>query len=152
MKEGSTCASRIRSRSVVMVPILAVLALVVWSQDVVRDVMAVEEPRIEISIKDFTYVRTKMQPIRAGVPMMFVVHNEDSVRHGFISPLFPGLPVHGEGEGIAVFGKGIEGFHLDPGKTVAIRLTPGKQGKIAFHCDLHPEVQGELYLLDVPVG
>jgi hypothetical protein len=33
-----------------------------------------------------------------------------------------------------------------------IRLTPDQQGKITFRCDLHPEVQGELYLLDVPVG
>jgi len=142
----------VRPWSLVMVPILAFLALVLGPSDLVRPASAMEEPRIEITIRDFSYVRTKMQPIRAGVPMVFVVHNEDSVRHGFISPLFPGLRVHGEGDGIAIFGKGIEGFHLDPGKTAAIRLTPDKQGKITFRCDLHPEVQGELYLLDVPVG
>jgi hypothetical protein len=33
-----------------------------------------------------------------------------------------------------------------------IRLTPGRQGKMSFKCDLHPNVEGELYLLDVPVG
>ena len=112
---------------------------------VALDVIPAQEPRIEIAIRDFKYVRTKMESISAGTPMVFVVHNEDAVRHGFISPLFLGRSVQGEGEGI-------EGFHLDPGKTLAIRLTPDRQGKITFRCDLHPEVQGELYLLDVPVG
>ncbi|MHC9064975.1 cupredoxin domain-containing protein [Nitrospira sp. CMX1] len=93
-----------------------------------------------------------MQSIRAGTPMAFVVHNEDAVRHGFISPLFLGCSVQGEGEGIKAFGTGIEGFHLDPGKTLTIHLTPDRQGKITFRCDLHQEVEGELYLLDVPVG
>lgn len=152
MKEGSICASWIGFRSVVIVPTLAVAAWVVWAQTAVREAMAVEEPRIEITIKDFTYKHTKMQPIRAGVPMAFVVHNEDSVRHGFISPLFQGRSVRGEGEGVEAFGTGIEGFHIDPGKTLVIRVTPDRQGKITFRCDLHPDVKGELYLLDVPVG
>jgi len=136
---------------------LAVLGLVGWpvigaTPIVALDVVPAQEPRIEITIRDFKYVRTKMESIRAGTPMVFVVHNEDAVRHGFISPLFLGRSVQGEGEGIEAFGTGIEGFHLDPGKTLAIRLTPDRQGKITFRCDLHPEVQGELYLLDVPVG
>lgn len=111
-----------------------------------------QEIRIEISIRDFKYVRTKMQPVRTGVPVLFVIHNEDSVRHGFISPLFSSRPVRGEGEGIEAFGSGIEGFHLDPGKTLMIRLTPDEQGKVTFHCDLHSDLEGELYLMDVPVG
>ena len=136
---------------------LAVLGLIGWpvidaTPIVALDIVPAQEPRIEITIRDFNYVRTKMEPIRAGTPMVFVVHNEDAVRHGFISPLFLGRSVHGEGEGIQAFGTGIEGFHLDPGKTLTIRLTPDRQGKITFRCDLHPEVEGELYLLDVPVG
>ncbi len=111
-----------------------------------------QEARIEISIRDSKYVRTKMQPVRVGMPVLFVIHNEDAVRHGFISPLFSGRSVRGEGEGIEAFGTGIEGFHLDPGKTLMIRLTPDQQGKITFRCDLHPDLEGELYLLDVPVG
>jgi hypothetical protein len=116
------------------------------------DVPPAQELRIEITVRDFKFVRTKMQPIRAGVPMVLLVHNEDSVTHGFISSLFLGRSLQGGGEGIEVFGTGIEGFHIDPGKTLMIRLTPDQQGKITFRCDLHPEVQGELYLLDVPVG
>jgi hypothetical protein len=71
---------------------LAVLGLVGWSvigamPSVALDVVPAQEPRIEITICDFKYVRTKMQSIREGTPMAFVVHNEDAVRHGFISPL-----------------------------------------------------------------
>lgn len=137
--------------------VLAVLGLMGWPMmgampSVALDVDPAQEPRIEITIRDFTYVRTKMHPIRAGVPMVLLVHNEDSVTHGFISPLFLGRSLQGGGEGIEVFGTGIEGFHIDPGKTLMIRLTPDRQEKITFRCDLHPEVQGELYLLDVPVG
>lgn len=133
------------------------LALAGWSvtgttSAVALDVDPGQEVRIEISIRDSTYVRTKMQPVRVGQPVLFVIHNEDAVRHGFISPLFSGRRVRGEGEGIEAFGTGIEGFHLDPGKTLEIRLTPDQQGKITFRCDLHPDLEGELYLMDVPVG
>ena len=62
-----------------------------------------------------------------------------------------GARCSGEGEGIEAFGTGIEGFHLDPAKTLAIRLTPEQQGTITFRCDLHPDLEGELYWLDVPV-
>ncbi len=152
MNRHSADISRGRPWLVISVPLLVILALAFGAPDLVRHAVAVEEPRIEIVIRDFKYVRTKMQPVRAGVPMVFVIHNEDSVRHGFISSLFSGRFVQGEGEGIESFGTGIEGFHLDPGKTLAIRLTPDQQGKITFRCDLHPDLEGELYLLDVPVG
>ena len=64
---------------VLTVLILAFLTLVLGTSDLVRHPDAMEEPRIEIAIRDFTYVRTKMQSIRAGTPMVFVIHNEDSV-------------------------------------------------------------------------
>ncbi|MBS0160922.1 MAG: cupredoxin domain-containing protein [Nitrospira sp.] len=152
MNRHSADISRSRPWAIISVPILAFLASAFGAPDLVRHAVAVEEPRIEIVIRDFKYVRTKMQPLRAGVPMVFVIHNEDSVRHGFTSPLFSGRFLQGEGEGIEAFGTGIEGFHLDPGKTLTIRLTPDQQGKITFRCDLHPDLEGELYLLDVPVG
>jgi hypothetical protein len=152
MSVSRSCAVWIRPRHLVMVSLLTVLGPAVGTPDVAREAMAVETPRIEITIRDFKFVRTKMQPIRAGVPMVFVIRNEDATRHGFVSPLFAGRAVQGGGEGIEAFGQGIEGFHLDPGKTLTIRLTPDRQGKITFRCDLHPDVEGELYLLDVPVG
>jgi hypothetical protein len=152
MNKNSADTSRGRPWVTITVLILAFLTLAFGASDLVRHADAMEEPRIEIAIRDFKYVRTKTQPIRAGVPMVLLVHNEDSVTHGFISPLFLGRSLQGGGEGIEAFGTGIEGFHIDPGKTLMIRLTPNQQGKITFRCDLHPEVKGELYLLDVPVG
>ena len=89
MNRHSADISRGSPWVVISVPILA-LALAFGAPDLVRHAVAVEEPRIEIVIRDFKYVRTKMQPVRAGVPMVFVIHNEDSVRHGFISPLSRG--------------------------------------------------------------
>jgi hypothetical protein len=134
---------------------MVALAITLWLAPMpgaVPDATSVQEQRIEISIRDSVYVRTKTMPILAGVPTLLIIRNEDPVRHGFVSPTFAALSVRVEGEGIEVFGKGIEGVHLDPGKTLVIRLTPEHQGKITFRCDLHPSVQGEIYLLDVPVG
>lgn len=131
------------------------MAVTVWMAavpGVVPDVTSVQEQRIEITIRDSVYVRTTTMPVLAGVPTVLVIRNEDPVQHGFVSPIFAALYVRVEGGGIETFGKGIEGVHLDPGKTLVIRLTPEQQGKLSFRCDLHPIVQGEVYLLDVPVG
>lgn len=137
---------------IVSVPALAVMLWIGAMPGAVPDATSVQEQRIEISIRDSVYVRTKTMPVLAGVPTLLVIRNEDLVQHGFVSPTFAALSVRVEGEGIEVFGKGIEGVHLDPGKTLVIRLTPEHQGKLSFRCDLHPSVQGEIYLLDVPVG
>lgn len=138
--------------AVVTVVVMAVALWVSTMPGAVPDVTSVQEQRIEVAIRNAVYVRTKTMPILAGVPTLLVIRNEDPVQHGFVSPMFAALSVRVEGEGIEVFGKGIEGVHLDPGKTSVIRLTPQHQGKITFRCDLHPSVQGEVYLLDVPVG
>jgi len=116
------------------------------------ETMPAQEQRIEIAIRDSVYMRTKTMPIRAGVPTVLVVRNDDPIPHGFISPMFSGLQVKVEAGGIEVFGRGIDGVHVAPGQTVMIRLTHDRQGKMTFRCDLHPNVEGELYLLDVPVG
>jgi hypothetical protein len=116
------------------------------------EAMLAQEPRIEIAIRNSTYMSTKTMPIRAGMPMVLVVRNEDPIPHGFTSPMFAGLPVTVEAGGIEVFGRGIDGLHVAPGETAVIRLTPSQQGKMTFRCDLHPNLEGELYLLDVPVG
>lgn len=116
------------------------------------DLPPIQEQRIDITINNSTYVRTKTMPIRAGLPTALVIRNEDPVTHGFVSAMFSGLRVTAGVQGGEVFGTGIEGVHVDAGATVVIRLTPDRQGKMTFRCDLHPTVQGELYLLDVPVG
>lgn len=111
-----------------------------------------QEQTIEITIRDSTYVKTKVTPIRAEIPVAIVIRNEDQVRHGFTSPMLKGLAVEGEGEGIDFYGRGIDGIHIGPGKTVVLRMLVPAQGSFQFHCDLHSDMQGEVYLLDVPVA
>lgn len=135
--------------------ILATIVSLSWlnaERGMALETMPAQEPRIEIVIRDSTYLRTKTTPVHAGMPIVLVVRNEDPIPHGFSSPMFTGLPVTIEAGGIEVFGRGIDGLHVAPGQTAVIRLTHGQQGKMTFRCDLHPNLEGELYLLDVPVG
>ena len=111
-----------------------------------------QEQRIEIIIRDSTFLLTKPAPIRLGLPTVIVLRNEDIVRHGFTSPMLFGLLVHGEGEGIASYGKGVEGFYVDPRKTLVIRFTTERPGSYNFRCDLHPQMKGEFLMLDVPAA
>ena len=111
-----------------------------------------QEQRIEIVIRDYQFLLTKPVPIRLGLPTVIILRNEDIVRHGFTSPMLFGLLVHGEGEGIASYGKGVEGFYVDPGKTLVIRFTTERPGNYTFRCDLHPNMKGEFFTLEVPVA
>ena len=119
-----------------------------------RLLLAVEaqEQRIEITIRDSTFLRTKTMPIHPGFPTVIFIRNEDNIRHGFTSSMLAGLSVHSEGEGIESYGKGIDGFYVGPGKTLMIRFITQQQGQFTFQCDLHPDLKGEIYLLEVPVA
>jgi hypothetical protein len=109
-----------------------------------------QEQRIEIVIRESTFLLTKPAPIRLGLPTIIVLRNEDIIRHGFTSPMLFGLLVHAEGEGITSYGKGVEGFYVDPGKTLVIRFTTERPGSYSFRCDLHPQMKGEFLMLEVP--
>ena len=114
--------------------------------------MAMEEQRVEIVIRNYEFQLTQPAPIRLHQPTIIILRNQDIVRHGFASQMLMHLMVQGEGEGIAAYGKGVEGFYVDPGRTLVIRFVPDRSGKYSFRCDLHPKMNGELYLLDVPAA
>ena len=114
--------------------------------------VALLEQRGEITIRNYDFVLSQPVPIRLHVPTVIILRNQDIVRHGFTSPMLGHMLVHGEGEGISAYGKGVEGFYVDPGKTLVIRFTPELTGKYSFKCDLHPDMKGELYLLEVPAA
>lgn len=114
--------------------------------------IALLEQRGEITIKNYDFVLSQPIPIRLHVPTVIILRNQDIVRHGFTSPMLGHMLVRGEGEGIGAYGKGVEGFYVDPGKTLVIRFTPDRSGKYSFTCDLHPDMKGELYLLEVPAA
>ncbi|MEK6605446.1 MAG: hypothetical protein AABY77_06110, partial [Nitrospirota bacterium] len=80
------------------------------------------EQRIEIIMKDYDFQVVKPAPIRPALPTVIIIRNQDIVRHGFYSAMLQGILVQGEGEGVAAYGKGVEGFYVDPGKTLVIRF------------------------------
>lgn len=131
--------------------VLAGLALFQAGPIMATDPAAVaQEQRIEIVIRESTFLLTKPAPIRLGFPTVIVLRNEDIIRHGFTSPMLFGVLVHAEGEGITSYGKGVEGFYVDPGKTLVIRFTTERPGSYSFRCDLHQQMKGEFLMLDVP--
>lgn len=114
--------------------------------------MAQQEQRVEIVIRNYEFQLTQPTPIRLHQPTIIILRNQDILRHGFASPMLAQLLVQGEGEGIAAYGRGVEGFYVDPGKTLVVRFVPDRSGKYSFRCDLHPKMNGELYLLEVPAA
>jgi hypothetical protein len=111
-----------------------------------------DEQRLEVIIRDYDFEIVHRTPVAAGGETVIIVRNQDIVRHGFTSPALSHLFLRAEGEGLAAYGKGIEGFYVEPGKTLVIRLVLERSGRLAFHCDLHPEMKGELFLLEIPAA
>ncbi len=114
--------------------------------------VAQQEQRVEIAIRNYEFHLTQPAPIRLHQPTIIILRNQDIIRHGFTSAMLAHLMVQGEGEGIAAYGKGVEGFYVDAGKTLVIRFVPERAGKYSFACDLHPNMKSELYLLEVPAA
>jgi len=110
------------------------------------------EQRVEIVIRDYEFQMSKPTPIQPGLPTVLILRNQDIVRHGFYSSMLQGIMVQGEGEGVASYGKGVEGFYVDPGKTLVIRFNNQRPGKYTFRCDLHPSMKGEAYVMEVPAA
>ena len=128
------------------------VVLTVFGIDAQSDTLTAQEQRIEIIIRDYTFMLTQPAPVRLHTSTAIILRNQDIVRHGFTSPMMAGLLLHGEGEGIAAYGKGVEGFYVDPGKTLVIRFTTERTGSYTFRCDLHPTMKGELYLFEIPAA
>ncbi len=110
------------------------------------------EQRIEIVMRDYDFQLVKPTPVRPALPTVIILRNQDIVRHGFYSAMLQGILVQGEGEGVAAYGKGIEGFYVEPGKTLVIRFNNQRAGKYSFRCDLHPQMKGEAYVMEVPAA
>lgn len=109
---------------------------------------AQSEQRIEVSIKDFTFV-TKQVPLRLGVPTVITIRNDDAERHDFGSSMFEGIPTKIESGGISAYGKGIGGVLLDAKRQAVIRFTMDRPGRHEFRCSIHPNMKGELLLMTV---
>ena len=135
----------------VLVALSATLILSI-QLDRISSAQAPADQRVEIVIRDNAFEIMRPAPVRPGLATVIILRNQDIVKHGFTSPMLMGMLVSGEGEGVATYGKGVEGFYIDPGKTLVIRFTNDRPGKYSFRCDLHPNMKGELYALEVPTA
>lgn len=111
--------------------------------------IAQEETRIDITIRDSTFVLDRPVASQPGIPTVIIIRNEDIVKHGFTSTIFQGTLVRAQGEGIAAYGRNLDGFYVGPGKTLVLRMTIEEAGRHRFRCDLHPNMKGEVLVLDM---
>ncbi len=131
----------------------SILMSLSWSGvDAQSPAQTLPEQRIEIVMRDYDFQLVKLTAIRPALPTVIILRNQDIVRHGFYSAMLQGIPVQGEGEGVAAYGKEVEGFYVDPGKTLVIRFNNQRPGKYSFRCDLHPNMKGEAYVMEVPAA
>lgn len=120
--------------------------------------MGAPPSKVEITIKDRQHGYETVGLTMPSHDTTVVVHNKDSVTHGFASNLFKGIPVRVEG-GIEVQGKNFKSYHVDSGKTMTLHFAtaPSKFDsatgiaeslRYALWCDIHPEVKGEVYVIE----
>ncbi len=114
--------------------------------------------KVEITIKDRQHGYETVGMTMPSQETIIVVRNQDSVTHGLASTLFKNIPVKVEG-GLEVRGKQFKSFHVDAGKTMTLRFstapsnfdpkTGGAESvRHALWCDIHPEVKGELFVIE----
>lgn len=107
-----------------------------------------EDQTVEVTIQDYGFA-VQTGPLQVREPVRVVLHNADSVQHGFTSDALDGLDVRVENEGVVTYGRGIKGLYIEPGAEVELVFTPIKSGSLKFRCDLHPKMTGELVVLTV---
>jgi hypothetical protein len=107
------------------------------------------EQRIDVTIQDYTFVLTKQIPLRLGVPAVISIRNVDRERHDFGSAMFDGVSTKVESGGVISYGRGIGGVFLDSKREAVIRFTLERPGRYEFRCSIHPNMKGELLLLNV---
>lgn len=120
--------------------------------------MGAPPSKVEITIKDRQHGYETVGFTMPSHETTVVVRNLDTVTHGFASKLFKDIPVRMEG-GVEVIGKNFKSYHVDPGKTMTLHFStaPSKfdaatgiaeSMRHALWCDIHPEVKGELYVIE----
>ena len=141
-----------------MIPI-AVGAIALAGVGIPSTVQAADEMKIEVTITDKGY-EVKGYSI-AGTLTRIDVRNQGTMAHGFVSPLFLAgiLKTEGDGEELkGPKGKGIRGYHLDPGEHMILTFkepstTDPATGirettQVPFWCDLHTHMRGEFLVIE----
>ncbi len=113
--------------------------------------LAAEAHKVEVVIKDKSYKVTGAS--MPGELTSITIRNDDTIEHGFSSPLLFDVPVKMEGEGVYLKGKGVRAYHIRAGKSITLTFTKGstkdvETQRLPFWCDLHPEMKGEFFLIE----
>ena len=114
--------------------------------------------KVEITIRDRVHGYETVGHTYPSQDTMIVVHNKDTVTHGLASMLFKEIRVSVE-NGTEHRGKYFKSFHVEPGKTMTLHfatapskfepfLGPSGSLRYAIWCDIHPEVKGEVYVIE----
>ena len=106
------------------------------------------ERRVEVRIHDYAFIASQA-PLMLNTPAVIAIRNEDGVRHNFDSPMFQGIATEVEAGGVLTYGRGIAGVFVDPNAGAAIRFTVKRPGRYEFKCSIHPDMRGELLLLNI---
>ena len=106
------------------------------------------EQRVEVRIHDFTFI-SNQAPLMLNAPASIAIRNDGGVRHNFEPPIFQGIATEVEAGGVITHGRGIGGLFVDPNASVAIPFTVKRPGRYQFKCTIHPDMRGELLLLNI---
>jgi len=121
--------------------------------------MGASPSKVEITIRDREHGYETVGTTMPSQDTMIVVHNQDTVTHGFASNLFKEIRVSVE-NGTELRGKHyFKSFHVEPGQTMTLRFATapskfepllGPSGRLRYviWCDIHPEVKGEVYVIE----
>ena len=109
---------------------------------------AQSEQRVDVKIKEYTFI-TNQVPLMPDAPTVIEIRNEDDVRHDFGSIVFQNTHTQVESDGVIAYGRGVAGVFLDPAKQASVRFIIERPGRYEFRCSIHPNMRGELLLLNI---
>ncbi len=148
------------SATLLAVPITVAAVMLLGSGTVYAQAKGMGAPpsKVEITIKDRQHGYETVGLTMPSHDTVIVVRNQDTVTHGFASNLFKDIEVRMEG-GVELKGKHFRSFHVDPGHTMTLHfstaptkfdpVTGGAESlRHALWCDIHPEVRGEVYVIE----
>jgi plastocyanin len=127
---------------------LVLAATVALSWNTSAPLLAETEQVVEVTIKDSKFV-TKQPALRLGLATTIKLRNQDAERHDFGSTMFEGIPTQIEKDGVVVYGQGVGGVMLDAQRAANIHFNMSRPGRHEFRCSIHPNMKGELLLLNV---
>jgi len=125
---------------------MAGLALLVAASGLAQD--EDDSGVIDVVIEDSTFLVDRGH-VSVDEEVTIVLQNMDGFEHGFVWSGLKGVEVRVETEAAVVYGKGVEGLYIAPGAEARLSFTPTRSGRVQFHCDIHPDMTGEIAYLSV---